>query len=76
MTTFPSARAWLPVVFAVLLAACAGTPDSRGSAADSWPVGTEAALLETNLVPAPAAYQIRYFEWVDRDRQRAVPAKL
>ena len=76
MTTFPSARAWLPVVFAVLLAACAGTPDSRGSAADSWPVGTEAALLEANLVPAPAAYQIRYFEWVDRDRQRAVPAKL
>jgi len=76
MTTFPSARAWLPLVFAVLLAACAGTPDSRGGAGDSWSTGTKAALLEANLVPEPAAYQIRYFEWVDRDRQRAVPAKL
>lgn len=76
MTTFPFPRAWLPVVFAMLLAACAGTPDSRGGAADSWPAGTKSALLEANLVPEPAAYQLRYFEWVDRDRERAVPAKL
>jgi dienelactone hydrolase len=76
MTTFRTARPWLPVAFALLLAACAGTPDSRGGVAESSPTGVKGALLEANLVPEPAAYQIRYFQWVDRDRQREVPAKL
>lgn len=76
MTTFRSARAWLPVAFALLLAACAGTPDSRGGVADASPTGVKGALLEASLVPEPAAYQIRYFQWVDRDRQREVTAKL
>ncbi len=68
--------ALLAAVAALLLAACAGTPDSRGSAAESWTARHQAALAEAKLVPEPAAYEIRYFNWVDRDRQREVLAKL
>lgn len=61
---------------ALLLGACAGTADSRGSATESWTARHQAALAEAKLVPEPAAYEIRYFDWVDRDRQREVLAKL
>ena len=62
---------------ASLLAACAGTPDGRsGGFVESWSARNQAALVEANLVPQPAAYEVRYFQWVDRDRQREVLAKL
>ena len=37
---------------------------------------SDAAALRSMLVPAPAAYEIRYFDWVDHDRQREVCVKL
>lgn len=62
---------------ASLLAACAGMPDGRaGGLVESWSARNQAALVEANLVPQPAAYEVRYFQWVDRDRQREVLAKL
>ncbi|MGB8302246.1 MAG: hypothetical protein WCE67_14470, partial [Azonexus sp.] len=36
----------------------------------------QAALVEANLMPQPAAYEISYFQWVDRNRQREVLVKL
>lgn len=62
---------------ASLLAACAGSPDRQaGGLVESWSARNQAALVEARLVPQPAAYEVRYFEWVDRDRQREVLAKL
>ena len=62
---------------ASLLAACVGSPDRReGRLVESWSARNQAALVEANLVPQAAAYEVRYFEWVDRDRQREVLAKL
>jgi dienelactone hydrolase len=64
-------------VCASLLAACAGSPDGReGGLVESWSARNQAALAEANLVPPPSAYEVRYFQWVDRDRQREVLAKL
>jgi predicted dienelactone hydrolase len=63
--------------WASLLAACAGTPYGRaGGSVESWSARNQAALVEANLLPQPAAYEVRYFQWVDRDRQREVLAKL
>ena len=79
MVTMPRVvrSALLAASAALLLGACAGTPNnSRRSAAESWPAQHQAALAEAKLVPEPAAYEIRYFDWVDRDRQREVLAKL
>ena len=60
-----------------LLAACAGTPGGQaGGFAESWSKRNQAALVEANLVPQPTAYEIRYFQWVDREREREVLAKL
>ncbi|MEF8766371.1 MAG: acetylhydrolase [Candidatus Accumulibacter phosphatis] len=60
-----------------LLVACAGAPDGReGGFVESWSVRNQAALVEADLVPKPADYEIRYFQWFDRDRQREVLAKL
>ncbi len=78
MMTMPRAlrTPLLAALAALLLAACAGTSEPRRSAAESWPAQHQAALAEAKLVPEPAAYEIRYFDWVDRDRQRQVLAKL
>jgi dienelactone hydrolase len=77
MSLSPSFRIPLLAFFAaLLLAACAGTSGPRASLGESWSVRQQAALAEAMLVPAPAAYKIRYFDWVDRDRQREVHAKL
>jgi fermentation-respiration switch protein FrsA (DUF1100 family) len=60
-----------------LLTACAATPDGRTTGfVESWTARNQAALVEANLLPQPSAYEIRYFQWVDRDRQREVLAKL
>ena len=60
-----------------LLAACAGTPGGQaGGFAESWSKRNQAALVEANLVPQPTAYEIRYFQWVNREREREVLAKL
>lgn len=62
---------------AMLLAACAGAPDGRaGGLVESWSARNQAALVEANLAPRPAAFEVRYFQWVDRNRQRDVLAKL
>lgn len=66
----------LAAVAALLLAACAGTPDSRDNASQWSPARHQAALAEARLLPAPTAFEIRYLEWVDSDRQREVLAKL
>lgn len=76
---FPIRPVRLPLVAflaALLLGACAGTSDPRASLGESWSIRQQAALAEAMLVPAPAAYEIRYFDWVDGDRQREVRAKL
>jgi len=60
-----------------LITACAVPLDSRTSGlVESWSARNQAALAEANLLPQPAAYEIRYFQWVDRDRQRDVRVKL
>ena len=62
---------------ATWLAACAGAPEGRGGAfVESWSARSQAALVEANLVPPPGAYDTRYFQWIDRERQREVLAKL
>jgi fermentation-respiration switch protein FrsA (DUF1100 family) len=77
MTTIRWTAVLVPAVCASLLAACAGAPDGReGGLVESWSARSQAALVEANLVPQPAAYEVRYFQWVDRDRQREVLAKL
>lgn len=60
-----------------LLSACAATPDGRANGfVESWSARNQAALVEAKLMPQPAAYEINYFQWVDRDRQREVLVKL
>lgn len=77
MTRIPNVRTWLlAACSAVLLGACAAPSDPRTGIGESWSARQQAALAEAMLVPAPAAYEIRYFDWVDRDRQREVRAKL
>jgi fermentation-respiration switch protein FrsA (DUF1100 family) len=77
MTTISWTAVLVPAVCASLLAACAGSPDGReGGLVESWSARSQAALVEANLVPKPADYEVRYFQWVDRERQRAVLAKL
>lgn len=77
MTNSRWTAALVLAVCANLLAACAGAPDGReGSFVESWSVRNQAALVQANLVPQPADYEILYFQWVDRDRQREVLAKL
>jgi len=64
-------------VCASLFAACAGTPDGRaGGLVESWALRNRAELVEAKLVPQPVAYEVRHFQWLDRDRQREVLAKL
>lgn len=77
MTKFNSARSRLfAALAALLLGACAAPSDPRASVGESWSVRQQAALADAMLVPAPAAYEIRYFDWVDHDRQREVRVKL
>ncbi len=77
MTTIRWTAVLVPAVCASLLAACAGAPDGRaGGLIESWSARSQAALAEANLVPQPAAYEVRYLQWVDRGRQREVLAKL
>jgi dienelactone hydrolase len=52
-----------------LLTACAGTQDA-------WSTRNQAALVEAKLMPQAAAYEIKYFQWGDRERQREVLVKL
>ncbi len=60
-----------------LLTACATTQDGRTSGfVESWSARSQAALVEANLLPQPGAYEIKYFQWVDRNRQREVLGKL
>ena len=60
-----------------LLSACAATQDGRANGfVESWSARNQAALVEAKLMPQPAAYEIKYFQWVDRDRQREVLVKL
>ncbi len=77
MTTIRWTAVLALAVCASLLAACAGAPDGRaGGLVESWSARSQAALAEANLVPQPAAYEVRYLQWVNRDRQREVLAKL
>jgi fermentation-respiration switch protein FrsA (DUF1100 family) len=77
MTKFRSVAALVLAAATAFLAACAGTSDGRSvGLVESWTLRNQAALVEANLVPEPAAYEIRHFEWVDRNRQREVLAKL
>jgi hypothetical protein len=72
-----STRLLLIAACVSLLTACAGTQDGRANGfGESWSARNQAALVEANLMPQPAAYEIKYFQWVDRDRQREVMAKL
>ena len=60
-----------------LLSACAVTQDARTNGFDeSWSARNQAALVEANLLPQPGAYEIKYFQWVDHDRQREVLVKF
>ncbi len=62
---------------ATLLAACAVVPNGRGGGfVEAWSARSQAALVEAHLLPAPASYEARYFQWTDHDRQREVLAKL
>jgi len=72
-----STRLLLMAACVSLLTACAATQDGRSSGfVESWSARNQAALVEANLLPQPSAYEIKYFQWVDRDRQREVLAKL
>ena len=60
-----------------LLSACAVTQDARTNGlVESWSARNQAALVEANFLPQPGAYEIKYFQWVDHDRQREVLVKL
>lgn len=77
MTAIRSTTVLALVVCASLFAACAGTPDGQaGGLVESWSARNRAELIEARLVPQPAAYEILRFQWLDRDRQREVLAKL
>lgn len=69
----------LPVLFALILTACAG----RGPGAGIDTISPEAATASRNAslaaaVPMPdeASYETRYFNWNDANRQRPVAVKL
>lgn len=77
MPIIRSSRLLLLAACVSLLSACAATSDERTNGlVESWSARNQAALLEANLLPPPSAYEIRYFSWVDRKRQREVLAKL
>mgnify|MGYP006377832235 FL=1 len=64
-----STRLLLMAACVSLLTACAATQDGRSSGfVESWSARNQAALVEANLLPQPSAYEIKYFQWVDRDR--------
>ena len=68
----------LPLVLAaaLLLAACAGSPQGGNEAAAWSPSRHQAALAEARLLPAAETFAVRYFDWFDEARQRSVQAKL
>jgi predicted dienelactone hydrolase len=77
LATNRSIRLLLTAACVSLLTACAATPDGRANGfVESWSARNQAALVEAKLMPQPAAYEIKYFQWVDRDRQREVLVKL
>ena len=77
LATNRSTRLLLIAACVSLLTACAGTQNGRGnSLAEAWTARNQAALVEANLMPQPAAYEIKYFQWVDRERQREVLVNL
>ena len=71
------ARLLLMAAYVSLLTACAVTQDARTNGfVESWSARNQAALVEANLLPQQGAYEIKYFQWVDHDRQREVLVKL
>ncbi|MER2537997.1 MAG: hypothetical protein ABTQ26_02040 [Azonexus sp.] len=72
-----STRLLLIAAYISLLTACAGTQNGQANGlVESWTARNQAALVEAKLMPQQAAYEIRYFQWVDRNRQREVLVKL
>jgi dienelactone hydrolase len=77
MTIRRSSRLLLLAACISLLSACAATQNGQGSSlAESWTARNQAALVEANLMPQPAAYETSYFQWVDSKRQREVLVKF
>lgn len=67
-----------PAIAALALVAglggCAASPG--GATADALAQGRHAALAAVLPMPEASQFEVRYFDWLDRERQRAVPAKL
>ncbi|MBU3697003.1 hypothetical protein [Dechloromonas sp.] len=70
-------RKWLGMAFVpLLLVSCAADPVAPGSNTAWSPARQQIALTEANLLPASAAFESSYFDWVDNERRREVQAKL